>query len=163
MTSELVLEKRASSSLAQLYVWLSFKTISDISSTMIGIVLATYALEVTGSAALLGLTMAPRLLGAVAGGAAVPRLSRFSRRTLIFAAEASSALAIGALAATSSRAADASLIYIAPFFIGLFRGMYRVSIMSEVREMVGQAGRHPFNAILSATGSGSCSPGWGRM
>ena len=71
MKSELVLEKRASSSLAQLYVWLSFKTISDISSTMISIVLATYALEVTGSAALLGLTMASRLLGAVAGGAAV--------------------------------------------------------------------------------------------
>lgn len=150
MKSELVLEKRASSSLAQLYVWLSFKTISDISSTMISIVLATYALEVTGSAALLGLTMASRLLGAVAGGAAVPRLSRFSRRTLIFAAEAGSALAIGVLA-MSSRAADASLIYFVPFFIGLFQGIYRVSIMSEVPEMVGQEGRHRFNAILSAT------------
>ncbi|KWO47761.1 MFS transporter [Burkholderia sp. MSMB1459WGS] len=150
MESELVPEKRASTSLAQLYAWLSFKTISDISSTMIGIVLATYALEVTGSAALLGLTMASRLLGAVAGGAAVPRLGRFSRRTVIFSAEAGSALAIGVLA-VSSRAADTALIYVAPFFIGLFQGMYRVSIMSEVPDMVGQEGRHRFNAILSAT------------
>ncbi|WP_419688189.1 MFS transporter [Burkholderia theae] len=150
MKSELVLEKRASSSLTQLYAWLSFKTISDISSTMISIVLATYALEVTGSAALLGLTMASRLLGAVAGGAAVPRLRRFSRRTLIFSAEAGSALAIGVLA-VSPRDADTVLIYFVPFFIGLFQGMYRVSIMSEVPEMVGQEGRHRFNAILSAT------------
>lgn len=150
MTSELALDKRASSSLAQLYAWLSFKTISDVSSTMISIVLATYALDVTGSAALLGLTMASRLLGAVAGGAAVPRLGRFSRRTLIFSAEAGGALAIGALA-VSSRAADTTLIYVVPFFIGLFQGMYRVSIMSEVPDMVGQAGRHRFNAILSAT------------
>ncbi|WP_193101928.1 MFS transporter [Burkholderia sp. Z1] len=150
MKSELVLEKRVSSSLTQLYAWLSFKTISDISSTMISIVLATYALEVTGSAALLGLTMASRLLGAVAGGAAVPRLRRFSRRTLIFSAEAGSALAIGVLA-VSPRDADTALIYFVPFFIGLFQGMYRVSIMSEVPEMVGQEGRHRFNAILSAT------------
>ncbi|KVT75688.1 hypothetical protein WT25_02020 [Burkholderia territorii] len=37
---------------------------------MISIVLATCALEVTGSAALLGLTKASRLVGAVVGGAA---------------------------------------------------------------------------------------------
>ncbi|TCW82933.1 MFS transporter [Burkholderia sp. SRS-46] len=150
MNSELTLEKSASTSLTQLYVWLSFKTISDISSTMIMIVLATYALEVTGSAALLGLAIAARLLGAVTGGAAVPRLSRLSRRTIIFSAEAGSALAIGALA-VSSHAADKVLIFFVPFFIGLFQGMYRVSIMSEVPDMVGHEGRHRFNAVLSAT------------
>ncbi|QRR07522.1 MFS transporter [Burkholderia sp. MS455] len=150
MNSELRLEKRTSYSLAPLYVWLAFKTISDTSSMMISIVLATYALDISGSTVLLGLAMALRLLGSVAGAAAVPRLSRFSRRTLIFSAEVGSALAIGMLV-FSSRAADTVLVYVVPFLIGVFQGIYRVSIMSDVPEMVGREGRHRFNAILCAT------------
>lgn len=138
------------SGLTRVYVWLSFKTVSDISSTMISIVLAAYALQVADSAALLGFAMALRLLGSVAGATAMPRLRGLSRRTMIFAAEAGSALAIGVLAVSSQRA-DAVLIYVVPFLIGFFQGVYRVCIMSEVPEMVGQAGRHRFNAILSAT------------
>ncbi|HHY6929514.1 hypothetical protein [Burkholderia ambifaria] len=65
-------------------------------------------------------------------------MSRFSGRTLIFLAEAGSALAV------SSRAAEL-------FFIALFQGMYRVSMMSDVPEMVGHEGQHRFNAILGAT------------
>lgn len=144
------MQKRATSSITQLYLWLGFKTVSDTSSTAISIILATYAFEVTGSATLLGVAMALRLLGSVAGGAVVPRLSRLSRRTIIFSGEVGSGLAIGTLA-ISTRSADALLIYLVPFLIGFFQGIYRVAIMSEIPEMVGQHGRHRFNAILSAT------------
>ncbi|MDR5780692.1 MFS transporter [Caballeronia sp. LZ065] len=150
MSSGPISSRSVPSGLTRVYVWLSFKTVSDVSSTMISIVLAAYALTVTDSAALLGLAMALRLLGSVAAGAAMPRLRGLSRRTMIFAAEAGSGLAIGVLAVSSPRA-DAVLIYMVPFLIGFFQGIYRVCIMSEVPEMVGQAGRHRFNAILSAT------------
>lgn len=140
-------------SLSHLYGWLALKTISDISSSVISIVLATYVYSLTGSATVLGLVLALQLLGAVIGGAVAPQLlqrTQLSRRDLIFIGELCSGIAIGILAVAPT-AWQVWLIYFIPSCLGLFQGILRVAMMAEIPALVGQAGRHHLNALLSAT------------
>ena len=143
----------APSSTRHLYGWLVLKTISDISSSVIGIVLATYVYAITNSASMLGFVLALQLLGAVMGGALLPQLlqrSQLSRRDIIFCAELCSGITLGILAAAPAQA-QAWLIYLIPCSLGFFQGMLRVAMMAEIPALVGQAGRHHLNAVLSAS------------
>lgn len=140
----------AKSALGRFYAWLGVKAVSDLSSAMIGVILATYVYKVTGSATMLGAVLAIQLAGAVLSGLLIPYLKAFSRRDVILMAQFGAGAAVGLLGVVP-QAWDVVVIYITPLLLGLFQGLVRVAMVAEIPALIGPEMRYRFNAILSAS------------
>ena len=140
--------------IGKLYVWLSVKLLSDICSSTFTVVFATYALSLTQSAGLLGIVLTLQLLGAVIGGLISPRIKHMTRRDMMVLSDLASG-AVVLVFALVPLSWQALLIYVTPLLLGICQGLFRVAILSEVPILVGQAGRHGLNALLSASDGGA--------
>lgn len=133
-----------------LWLWLSAKTLSDISAAINTIIISIYMLSITGSPFSLGLLLACRMAGSVFGAFCIPYFSRyFSPSSILIFCDALSALCMFVLV-LSPASSDVILLYPIVFCIGALHGGFLVVIMSQSPNFMGYEMRHRMNAILGS-------------
>lgn len=133
-----------------LKLWLPAYLLSDISAIVNQFVIATYALTLSASPIYLGILLAVRMVGSVAGGfLSPPMVRRWGFGPMIITSDLGGALTMLALALAPVHW-DLNILPIAVFFAGFFHGTFRVSLMAKVPDFLGEDQRHRLNAIFAS-------------
>lgn len=134
----------------QFRAYLGAKFLSDCGTSIDNVILATYVLAVTGRPEAVGLFLAARLGGTVAGSAAAARLAdMFRRRSLMIAADLGRAAALVLLLATPT-AWQVPAIGLVAVLVGFWNGLFKVALYAEIPAFRGSAQRHGVNSAFTA-------------
>ncbi|SMO78217.1 MFS transporter [Melghirimyces algeriensis] len=133
-----------------LYLLTAGKSISDIGNFLNMVAINMYAYFLTGSAWMMGLFMAVRLLGGFINGYFSGILAdRFNRKTLMITADAIRSAAL-ILLVVSPASWKVPLLFFVSFMIGAFSQLFNVALQSSIPTVVGPENRVRANAILTA-------------
>ncbi|PWK07945.1 MFS transporter [Tumebacillus permanentifrigoris] len=136
-----------------LYQLLAGKTASDIGSFINMVAINLYVYVLTGSAFLMGLFMAVRLLGSfVAGFYSGVLADRFNRKTMMIVADIARFVLLMLLVVLPTEW-HVTLVFIVSFGIGVFGSMFNVAFQASLPVIVGPKNQVRANALFSMWGS----------